>query len=114
MTSKPTIPFSIWDQCDLRVGKILNVSDHPKADKLYILEVDFGQLGARTIVAGLKKHYEKEHLIGKQGIFIINLEPVVLRGVKSEGMTLAAVNEDESVICILSPEKHIELGSKIR
>lgn len=111
---KPTIPFEDWDKCDLRVGKILSVEDHPKADKLYVLEVDFGTLGKRTIVAGLKKHYAKEQLVHKQGIFIINLEPVVLRGVKSEGMTLAAVNEDESIICILSPEKHIDLGSSVR
>lgn len=112
--SKPTIPFSIWDQCDLRVGKILEVEDHPKADKLYILQVDLGQLGTRTIIAGLRKVYTKEQLKGKLGIFIANLEPVVLRGVKSEGMTLAAVNSDESVIAILEPNKKIEPGSKVR
>jgi len=111
---KPLIPFSDWDKCDLRVGKILQVSDHPKADKLYILEVDFGQLGKRTIVAGLKKHYEKEQLENKLGIFIVNLEPVTLRGIKSDGMTLAAVNDDESIIAILEPNKDIEPGSKIR
>lgn len=111
---KPTIPFSIWEQCDLRVGKILQVNDHPKADKLYVLEVDLGELGKRTIVAGLKKSYEKEELLDKLGIFIVNLEPVTLRGIKSEGMTLAAANNDDSIVCILSPEKDIEPGSIIR
>ncbi len=114
MTQKPTIPFSDWDKCDLRVGKILEVEDHPKADKLYILNIDLGELGTRTIVAGLRKVYTKAELKGKLGIFITNLEPVVLRGIKSEGMTLAAVNEDESIIAILEPNKKIELGSKIR
>ena len=112
--TKPTIPFSIWDQCDLRVGKILKVEDHPKADKLYVLTVDLGELGTRTIVAGIKKHYTKEQLHDKLGVFIANLEPVTLRGINSEGMTLAAVNADESIVCILEPSKKIEPGSKIR
>src|SRR3989344_6525608 len=112
---KPQIPFEDWEKCDLRVGKITKVEDHPKADKLYVLEVEFGEeIGKRTIVAGLKKHYTKEQLEDKSGVFIINLEPVALRGVKSEGMTLAAVNDDESIIAILQPEKEIALGSKIR
>ncbi len=114
MTSKPTIPFSTWEQCDLRVGKILEVEDHPKADKLYVMKVDFGELGQRTIVAGLKKIYEKKQLEGKLGIFIVNLEPVVLRGVRSEGMTLAAANTDDSIITLLKPSENIEPGSKIR
>ena len=111
---KPQIPFADWSKLDIRVGKILQVSDHPKADKLFILEVDFGQLGKRTIVAGLRKHYEKEELENKLAIFIVNLEPVTLRGIKSDGMTLAAVSDDESVIAILEPNKDIELGSKVR
>ena len=112
---KPQIPFADWDKCDIRVGKILKVEDHPKADKLYILHVDFNkEIGKRTIVAGLKKAYTKQELENKLGIFIINLESVTLRGVESEGMTLAAVSDDESVIAILEPNKKIEPGSKIR
>lgn len=111
---KPLIPFSTWEQCDLRVGKILDVEDHPKADKLYVMKVDLGDLGQRTIVAGLKKIYTKEQLKGKSGIFIVNLEPVVLRGIKSEGMTLAAANTDDSIITLLEPSENIEPGSKVR
>ena len=48
------IPYSDFEKLDLRVGKIIEVQDHPKADKLYILTVDFGEPGPRTIVAGLK------------------------------------------------------------
>lgn len=109
-----TIPFSLWEQCDLRVGKILEVEDHPKADKLYVMKVDLGESEPRTIVAGLKKVYPKEKLKGRLGIFIANLEPVVLRGIKSEGMTLAAANTDDSIITLLTPEKEIEPGSKVR
>lgn len=112
MTSK--IPFSIWEQCDLRVGKILNVEDHPKADKLYILTVDLGEEKPRTIVAGLKKVYTKEQLKNRRGIFIANLEPITLRGIESNGMTLAAANTDDSIITLLQPAEDIEPGSKVR
>lgn len=110
-----TIPFSDFQKLDIRVGKILKIEDHPKADKLYVLEVGFGEeLGKRTIVAGLRKHYSKEQLKNHLGVFIINLEPVILRGIKSDGMTLAAVNSDESIITILQPNQDIEPGSRIR
>lgn len=115
MTSKQSIDFQDWEKCDLRVGKITKVEDHPKADKLYTLSVNFGkEIGKRTIVAGLKQHYKKEELKNKKAVFIINLPQKEIRGIKSEGMTLASVNEDESIVCILQPEKDIEVGSKIR
>lgn len=109
-----TIPFSDWEKLDIRVGKIIEVEDHPQADKLYVMEVDFGELGKRTIVAGLRKIYEKEQLRDKLGIFVVNLEPVMLRGIKSEGMTLAAASGDDSTITLLTPADYIEPGSKVR
>lgn len=110
-----TIPFSTWEQCDLRIGLIKRVEDHPKADKLYVLTVYFGEeIGERTIVAGLRKTYTKEDLQGKKAVFIINLEPITLRGIESKGMTLAAASPDDSMITILSPAEDIEPGSKIR
>lgn len=108
------IPFSDWEKCDLRVGKIVEVEDHPKADKLYILKVDLGESEPRTIVAGLRNRYTKEELKGKSGIFIANLEPVMLRGIKSEGMTLAAANQDDSTVVLLTTDKEITPGSKVR
>lgn len=112
MTNK--IPFSDWQKCDLRVGTILEVEDHPKAEKLYVLSVDLGEEKPRTIVASLKKVYTKEQLKGHQGIFIANLEPVNLRGVESNGMTLATANQDDSIITLIQPAEDIEPGSKVR
>lgn len=111
MTEK--IPFTDWEKIKLQVGRIIEIEDHPKADKLYVLTVNFGE-ETRTIVAGLKGHYSKEDLKGKQGIFITNLEPVTLRGVESNGMTLAAISPDESKVVILSPSEEIPEGSIIR
>jgi methionyl-tRNA synthetase len=108
-----TIKFSDWEKLDLRIGKILSVEDHPNADKLYILEVDLGK-EKRKLVAGLKAYYKPKELVGKLCVVFANLEPAVLRGVKSEGMVLAAVSEDKKSIRILQPSKEIELGSKIQ
>jgi methionyl-tRNA synthetase len=109
-----TISFDKWQEMDLRVGKILSVENHPNADKLYVLEVDLGKLGKRKLVAGLKQHYKPKELIGKLCVVFANLEPAVLRGIKSEGMILAAGSEDKTKVRIIQPQKEIELGSKIQ
>lgn len=105
------ITFAEWQKLDLRVAKIIDVNPHPNADKLYLLEVDLGR-EKRQLVAGLKQHYKPEQLKGKLCIVFTNLEPATIRGVKSEGMVLAAVSDKDVVI--LQPEKEIESGSKIQ
>jgi methionyl-tRNA synthetase len=107
------VDFLEWQKLDLRVGKILSVENHPNADKLYILEVDLGK-EKRKLVAGLKLYYKPKELIGKLCIIFCNLEPAVLRGVKSEGMILAAVSEDKKDVKIIQPAKEIGLGSRIQ
>lgn len=112
--SNSKISYEDFSKVELKVGKILKAEDHPKADKLLILSVDFNEGKPRTIVAGLKLHYKKEELINKKAIFATNLAPVNLRGIESNGMVLAAVNDDDEHVVILQPEKDIEQGSKIR
>ncbi len=107
------IKFSDWQRLDLRVARIVDVKPHPNADKLYLLSIDLGN-EKRQLVAGLKNNYSADELKGKLCIIFANLEPATIRGVKSEGMILAAVNEDKSKVLILQPEKDIELGSKIQ
>ena len=108
-----TINFSDWEKHDLRVGKILEVEDIENADKLYKLTVDIGN-EKRTVCAGLKNHYTKKELKGKKIILFTNLTPRKLKGIESQGMILAAVNEEEDKVILLAPEKDIEVGSKIR
>ena len=112
MTEK--IPLADFEKLDLRVGKILEVEEHPNASKLYVLKVDLGEPSPRTIVAGLRPYYEKESLLNKKAIFIANLSPVILRGIESNGMILAASSKDHKKVIFLTPEKDIEPGSKIR
>lgn len=95
-----TDPFS---KLDLRVARILEVLDHPQADKLYIMQVDLGPLGKRTIVAGMKPYYPKEEITGKSIVMVVNLKPAVIRGVESKGMLLAATDADH-VVSLLDPK----------
>jgi len=66
------------------------VKEHPLADKLYVLKIDFGE--KRTLVAGIKQFYSKEELKGKKIAVLTNLEEKEIKGVKSNGMILAAGN----------------------
>ena len=105
------VPFDDWQKLDLRVAEIKEVEDHPNADKLYVLKVDVGE--ERTIVAGIKPYYSKEQLVGKKVIIFVNLEPVTLRGVKSEGMLLAASSKEDSQCVFLQPEQDMPAGTRI-
>jgi len=103
------IEFKDWKELDIRIGEIKEAKDHPNADKLLILKVDVGK--EIQLVAGIKKNYSKKELIGKKIVVFTNLEPAVLRGVKSEGMLLAAVKDDKVVILV--PEEDIANGARI-
>lgn len=106
------IEFDEFKKFDIKIGKIKKVMDHPRADKLYLLNVDMGSLGERQLVAGIKDTYKKEELIGKEIVVVANLKPVKLRGEKSEGMLLA-VDEDGKPV-LLKPDTEVSAGSKVR
>lgn len=104
------VTYEEFKKLDIRVAKVLEVEDHPNADRLYVLKIDTG-VDTRTIVAGIKNFYTKETLVGKNVVVIINLEPAVIRGVESNGMLLAA--SDDSGISVLTPDKSPKPGSRI-
>ena len=105
--------FSDWEKLDLRVAEIVEVEEIEGADKLYKLTLNVGELGQRIICAGIKQYYSKEDLKGKKIIYFSNLKPRMMRGIESQGMLLAAVNKDHSKVILISPEKDIEIGSRI-
>ena len=97
----------------LRVARVLDVRDHPNANKLYILDVDLGpELGKRQLVAGLKPFMPPEALKDKLVVVVTNIEPAVLRGERSEGMLLAA--QDGATVVPLTVAAPVAPGSKIR
>ncbi|MFW5685254.1 MAG: methionine--tRNA ligase [Spirochaetota bacterium] len=78
----------------LVAAKITSVEKHPKADRLYVEQLDDGSGEERRIVSGLVGHYEADELEGRTIIVVDNLKPAKLRGVESEGMLLAASDKD--------------------
>lgn len=107
------ISYSDFSKIDLRVGEIKSVESHPNADNLFVLKVELGEESERTIVAGLKKFYSAEELVGKKAIFVVNLKPIFLRGVESNGMILVAENKNYLEGAILTTLKDIGCGSKV-
>lgn len=103
------ISFDDFKKVSMKIGKVLEVADHPNADKLYVLKVDIGG-EVRTVVAGIKKYYpDKDLLVGKNVVVVVNLSPREIRGIKSEGMLLASSNNDE--LTLLTTDKNIPAGS---
>jgi len=86
---------------DLRVAKIIEVKEHPEAEKLYVIQIDLGK-EKRQIVAGIRAKYGKEELVGRNIIVLCNLKKAKLRGIESNGMLLAA--EDDENLSLLSAE----------
>jgi len=105
------ITFDEFKKIEIRTAKILDVRDHPDADRLYVVDVDLGS-EKRQIVAGIKKYYTPQELIGKDVAVIVNLQPAMIRGVESNGMLLAA--SDSEMLSILTLDKSLSSGSTIK
>lgn len=107
-----------FKKLEFKVAQIKEVSDHPNADRLYVLKVILGagadgQPLERQLVAGIRSSYpDKEKLIGRRVVIVANLDPAVIRGVESQGMILAA--SDELGAAVLAPERDVALGSIVK
>lgn len=98
---------------ELKVGQILDVSRVEKSDKLYKLTVDIGN-EKRTIVSGLVNYYKEDELLNKQVVVVTNLKPAKLRGVESQGMLLAAGDNDVVKLLVLDNNSgNLENGANI-
>jgi methionyl-tRNA synthetase len=93
---------------DLVIGKIIEIKDHPNADKLFIEKIDVGD-NVKQVISGLKGHYEKEDLLNKKVVIVNNLKPAKLRGEISEGMLLAI--EQEGKVEVI--ETQLKEGTKL-
>ncbi|RXJ78917.1 methionine--tRNA ligase [Arcobacter sp. F155] len=95
----------------LRIGTIVEAEEVPKSKKLLKLQVDVGEEKPRQVLAGIKEFYSAESLVGTQACVVANLKPAKLMGMLSEGMLLAA--KDEDGLCLIRPEKPKTNGTKI-
>ena len=98
-------------QTSLKVGTVVEAQEVPKSKKLLLLQVDLGEEQPRQIVAGIKEWYSAEDMLGTQVCVVANLKPAKLMGYKSEGMLLAA--KDEDGLCMIRPEKPKKPGTPI-
>lgn len=109
---KPTVGFADFSKLDLRVGKVVAVTDVPGSDKLYRMSVNLGSdYGIRTVFAGVKPWYKKSQLKDKQFVFVANLAPRGMPGGESQGMMLAANGEKPVLIPVT---KTVTAGTFLR
>ena len=103
------IKFEEFQKIELKVGVIEKAEKIEGTEKLVKLEVDTGE--KRTMVAGIAHQYSPKELVGKKIIVVTNLEPRKIKGIESQGMLLAAL--DEEIISIITPDKEVRPGSKV-
>ena len=135
------VSYEEFKKMDMRVGTIKSVEPVPGADKLLKCMIDFGETEVvlpalpvegetlteevtpetpatvsklRQIVSGIREYFpEYEQLVGKQVLYIINLEPRTIRGVESQGMLMAVDGKDGKPV-FLTPETEVNPGSQVR
>ena len=108
----PEISFDDFVKVQMRVGEIIACEPVPKSNKLLKETVKFGA-ETRTIVSGIAKHYTPEELVGKKVVFVTNLAPRKVCGIVSEGMILAAEDEN-GVMSLVTPDKQeIQSGANL-
>jgi methionyl-tRNA synthetase len=108
----PEISFNEFAKLDIRIGTVLAAERVPETDKLIKCTVDFGDFGERTIVSGIAEWKTPEELVGRQLPYVVNLAPRMLKGIESQGMLLAA--SDENGVALLRPERIVPPGSRLR
>ena len=106
------ISYEDFMKVQLKVGKVVECTDHTNANKLLVLKVDIGGGEVRQIVSGIKQWYTPAQLVGKNVIVVTNLAPKPMRGVDSQGMILAASSGGDVIVCI--PEKEAAAGSQVK
>jgi len=104
------IPIDDFKKVELRVAEVLAGERVPKSKKLLKLTVKVGE-EVRTIVAGIAEHYTPESLVGRKIVVVANLQPATLMGIESNGMVLAASQED--ALSLLSLDKDLPPGAKV-
>ncbi len=106
-----TITYEEFKRLDLRIGTIRAAEPVPGADRLLKLQVDLGEAEPRTLVAGIREAYRPEDLVGRQIVVLANLQPRKIRGIVSQGMLLAAVEDGKPVL--LMPDQPVKNGTPV-
>jgi len=109
---KPAITMADLEKIDIRAGTILAVDDVPGSDKLVQLRVSFGD-HERVILSGMKQERaDPREIVGRQALFVVNLEPRKMRGVTSQGMLFDIGFADGVRPALAVPEHPVPDGSR--
>ncbi len=109
---KQLISFDDFSKIDIRVAEVLEAEKIEGSNKLLKLQVDLGE-EKRQLVAGVAKHYQAENIVGKKILMLANLEPATIFGVESNGMILAASN-DQGDLTLTTVDNAISNGSRVK
>ena len=109
---KPEITIDDFDKIQIQVGEVIKCEPVKKAKKLLVSQIRIGD-EVRQIVSGIAAYYKPEEMVGKKVAVVTNLKPCKLCGVESQGMILAAA-DDENNLSVLTVDKDIIEGSEIR
>jgi tRNA-binding protein len=108
-----TITWNDFEKIDIRVGTIAEVKDFPKArNPSYQILIDMGELGMKWSAAQITKFYNKEELIGKQVVAVVNFPRKQIANFFSECLVLGIYTDQKDVV-LLQPERKVENGWKI-
>ena len=108
-----TISWDDFAKIEIRAGTIMEVNDFPKAkNPAYQITIDFGELGIKRSSAQITHLYDKEALIGKQVIAIVNFPPKQIANFFSECLVLGVYTDKKEVV-LLTPDRPVENGWKI-
>ena len=108
------LSWNEFERVEMRVGTILEVNDFPEARKpAYQLTIDFGsEIGIRKTSAQITKRYQKEDLLNRQIVAVVNFPKKQIGKFMSECLVLGAIGAEGDVI-LLAPDFKIENGLRI-
>jgi len=98
---------------DIRIGKIIEVSRHPDAEKLYVSKIDLAEPTPRTIVSGLVDFVPQDKMEGRQVVVLTNLKAAKMRGIESQGMVLCSSREEPKEVEPLAVPEGSQPGDRV-
>lgn len=108
------IVYDDFDKVEIRVGKIIQVEEFPRARKpSYKIWVDFGEFGVKKSSAQLTKLYKSEDLVGRLVLAVLNFAPRQVADFMSEVLVLGVTTENDSEVVLVRPDRDVPLGRKL-
>jgi len=112
-SNAPATEEIIPSRLNMKIGRIVEVSRHPDAEKLYVEKIDLGEPSPRTIVSGLVDFVPEDKMKDRMVVVLCNLKPAKMRGVESNGMVLCGSREDPKEVEPLTPPPGSQPGDKV-